>query len=179
MKKARQTLMMDCSDDPIPLYPHITPSNYDSNVVTSVCRVLLGGTGTPRLEQFWRKSINGIIAWRISKVCVQNPLFVGENTPYFFFQTNLPSPSPNEGRINGEVRQVAATLYKPLNAASLNYVTESFPTGESAWFRPKNYIDIDNIYVEIFDKNEIRPNVIPSAFWSVELEFLFVVNHCR
>lgn len=179
MKTARGFSMMDTSNDPIPLYPHTTPSNYSPTTVTSVCKVILSGVGTPRLEYFWRKSLQGVIAWRIAKASIQNPLFVGENEPFFFFETNLPFPSPNEGRLNGEVRQVAASIYKPSNVSTFNFITQNYQADQSSWFRPKNYIDIDNIYVQVCNKDGGAVSVGPAAFWSVELEFLFVVNHCQ
>lgn len=161
--------------DQIAYYPLVVPPIYSDKVVYNTMKVVLSGTGKPRLESSWQRATQGVVAWRISKLSVQNPLFAGDIYPYYTFITNLPFPSPMEGRINGVNRQVAATLFKP-STLSPQFTTETFSPDATTWFRTKNFIEIDNIMCQINGPDGQLIGLAPSAFWAVEFEFLYIVT---
>lgn len=168
MKRANQNMGMTV--DHLDYYPSRVPPASSPGVVFTVSKVVLTGT-SPRLEYYWQKALTDVVGWRVARVMVANPAFGGDVNPFYIVTSNLPSPSPNEGRLNSDIRQILAVVLRPNNPGTVNTLQE-FPVDATTWTRIKNYLEIDNIWVELLGSNGNTFVSGTSIAWTVELEFL-------
>lgn len=168
-------LNMYDDDDHLPYYPTIVPSVSSESTVFTVGRVVLSGS-TPRLELYWQKSLQNIVGWRLKKALVANPAFVGDVNPFYLITSNLPAPSPNEGRFNTITKQILGTVMRPTNSPTVQYTVQEFTVDPTSWTRIKNYTELDNIYVELGPASGTPFATGIAPFWMVEIEFLTVIN---
>ena len=159
--------------DALAYYPTNVPPVTSRETVFTVSKVILSGS-TPRLERYWNKAIHNIVGWRVTRVLVQNPAFAGDVNPFYLITSNLPSASPNEGRLNSDIRQILATVLRPNDPGTL-FTVQDYPSDITSWVRMKNYIEVDNLYLELLPSTgqAFMPGINP--FWVVELEFLCTV----
>lgn len=171
MKRNQQDQMM--SVDKLLYYPTNVPAASSNEVVFTVCKVMMSGD-TPRLEHYWQKALTNVVGWRLSKAIVRNPAFVADVNLFYLISSNLPTPSPNEGRVNGSIRQILGSILRPQNPGTL-YTVQEFPIDTTSWTRVKNYMEIDNLWLELLAMDGSTLSPFNSTMWAVEIEFLCVV----
>lgn len=161
-------------------YPRQVPPVYSQNTIFSISKVILNSSNSPThgdpglLEASWQKSMTNIAGWRITQVSVSKPAFLGDVNYQYLVEINLPFMSPNEGRLNDQVRQVACSFMANPDPGAVRSIYQA-ANDEGTWFRFKHFYDIDKLAVRLLNGNGTRCNIDPAATWAVEVEFLIVV----
>ena len=160
-------------------YPREVPPVHSQNTVFTVSKVILNSFNAivgdyALLEASWPKAMTNIAGWRITQVSVSRPAFVGDVNFQYMVEINLPSTSPNEGRLNNQVRSIGCSFMVDPDPTATRSVYQA-ANDEGTWFRFKHFQEIDSLAVRLIGGNGSRLPMSPLATWAVEVEFLHVV----